>query len=203
MTRVNFRNSLIALAIGSVVVSCGGGNSNKQSATTETKTEQVVKTDNEGVVVNGVKWAFHNAYDGRFRENQIGPYYTFDETKTVCPKGWRLPTKEEFESLVSTVSVWNGQGREFADGTLFFRADGCCIWGIGERTTRRKKSDGSIILTTFMTVNVNEEGTYWSSDAVSDGGYYVLRIDSNGAKIIEVEAGQNPEIGYSCRCVAE
>ena len=40
MTKVNFKNSLIAVAIGLVMVSCGGGNSNKQSATTETSEQQ-------------------------------------------------------------------------------------------------------------------------------------------------------------------
>jgi len=37
MTRVNFKNSLIALAIGLVMVSCGG-NSNKQSTASTTET---------------------------------------------------------------------------------------------------------------------------------------------------------------------
>jgi hypothetical protein len=42
MTKVNFKNSLIALAIGLVVVSCGGGNSNKQSgvATSESNGQE-------------------------------------------------------------------------------------------------------------------------------------------------------------------
>ena len=40
MTKVNFKISVIALAIGMVMVSCGGGNKQQQSATTsETKTE--------------------------------------------------------------------------------------------------------------------------------------------------------------------
>ena len=41
MTRVNFKNIVIALAIGLVMVSCGGRGGNKQSGNaTETKTEQ-------------------------------------------------------------------------------------------------------------------------------------------------------------------
>ena len=41
MKKVNFKNSVIALAIGLVMVSCGGGNSSKQ-CTAETQTEQAV-----------------------------------------------------------------------------------------------------------------------------------------------------------------
>jgi hypothetical protein len=43
MKKVNFKNSVIALAIGLVMVSCGGGNSNKQqggNSVTETKTDK-------------------------------------------------------------------------------------------------------------------------------------------------------------------
>jgi hypothetical protein len=54
MTKVNFKNSVIALAISLVMVSCGGRGGNQQSgsaATTEAKTETAkVK---QGVDVNG------------------------------------------------------------------------------------------------------------------------------------------------------
>ena len=47
MTKRNFKISLIALAIGLVMVSCGGGNSNKQqeATTPETQTEQAATND--------------------------------------------------------------------------------------------------------------------------------------------------------------
>jgi hypothetical protein len=45
MIKVNFKNSVIALAIGLVMISCGGGNSKQQEATPETKTEQAAQSD--------------------------------------------------------------------------------------------------------------------------------------------------------------
>ena len=51
MGKVNFKNFVIALAIGLVMTSCGGGNSNQQSSSTtpsETKKEQKAS---EGTVV--------------------------------------------------------------------------------------------------------------------------------------------------------
>jgi hypothetical protein len=50
MKKVNFKNSVIALAIGLVTVSCGGGNTNKQNGTAtetkpETKTEQAASNN--------------------------------------------------------------------------------------------------------------------------------------------------------------
>lgn len=35
---------------------------------------------------------------------RLGRLYSWAEAKTVCPEGWRLPTKEDFEALVSATS---------------------------------------------------------------------------------------------------
>ena len=81
----------------------------------------------EGVVINGVRWATRNA-DG-FRTfvslpEMAGGFYRwrFDRARdrhtltrsadsrrdrwSPCPPGWRLPTNEEFESLIAAGSVW-------------------------------------------------------------------------------------------------
>jgi hypothetical protein len=50
MKRINFKNSVIALAIGLSVVSCGGRGGNQQSGTetTDTKTEQATTEKSDG-----------------------------------------------------------------------------------------------------------------------------------------------------------
>ena len=35
---------------------------------------------------------------------RLGRLYSWAEAKTACPEGWRLPTKEDFESLVAATS---------------------------------------------------------------------------------------------------
>ena len=35
---------------------------------------------------------------------RLGRLYSWAEAKSVCPDGWRLPTKEDFESLVGAMS---------------------------------------------------------------------------------------------------
>lgn len=43
--------------------------------------------------------------DGDSRNcKRLGRLYTWAEAKTVCPDGWRLPMKEDFESLVAAQS---------------------------------------------------------------------------------------------------
>ena len=43
--------------------------------------------------------------DGDTRNcKRMGRLYTWAEARSVCPDGWRLPTKEDFESLVAVTS---------------------------------------------------------------------------------------------------
>jgi len=55
-----------------------------------------------GVNINGVVWAETNVGEkGTFVANPVdfGNYYTWQEALTACPKGWRLPTANEIQSL--------------------------------------------------------------------------------------------------------
>ena len=59
-----------------------------------------------------------------------GRFYTWESAKTACPKGWHLPSKEEFTTLIKYVrrdggqslrskSGWNKECNEGADGYGF------------------------------------------------------------------------------------
>ncbi len=44
--------------------------------------------------------------DGDSRNcKRLGRLYTWAEAKTVCPEGWRLPTKADFAELISAVNL--------------------------------------------------------------------------------------------------
>ena len=44
--------------------------------------------------------------DGDSRNcKRLGRLYTWAEAKTVCPEGWRLPTKADFAALISAVNL--------------------------------------------------------------------------------------------------
>jgi len=69
-----------------------------------------------GVTINGVTWATKNI--GANSPEEMGHYLTWEEAKRACPEGWRLPTKEEFDTL-KVNKIWttlNGEtGGEFFD----------------------------------------------------------------------------------------
>ena len=126
------------------------------------------RTD-EGVVINGVRWATRNA-DGlrifvaspetlggfyRMNSNRARDRYTLrrgsDNFRSIwhpCPPGWRLPTIPEFESLIAAGSVWtvvNGvYGRLFgtAPNQLFLPAAGQFVQIYREREVRDVNEKG-------------------------------------------------------------
>lgn len=71
----------------------------------------------------GVPYAFCDAMAGVF-----GNYYTWEEAKTACPEGWRLPTEEDWLGLgqyltgkeLSSTETWeNVAGELMVDATYF------------------------------------------------------------------------------------
>jgi uncharacterized protein (TIGR02145 family) len=112
------------------------------------------KAEMDCVEINGVCWATKNV--GKPKEfvanpEDAGGYYTWEEAKTVCPDGWRLPTKAEFESLISSGSRVNNGMTEFANGKLKLPMAG---W-----------------YDTARNINLRDVGTiaaYWTSS--TDGG---------------------------------
>ena len=143
-------------------------------------------TNKEGVTINGITWAKKNV--GAVDAEDYGNYYTWEQATTACPKGWRLPTKEEFETLIKAGSVWTTQngktGRKFGDSNnfIFLPAAGC-----------RHYSDGALY-------NVGNKGHYWSSTPGSTTSAYYLVFGSENASTYENLYRTNSQ---SVRCVLE
>ncbi|MDR0606641.1 MAG: hypothetical protein LBG80_20410 [Bacteroidales bacterium] len=80
------------------------------------------------VTINNITWNTSNT--GANYCYEYGNYYTLEEAKEVCPQGWRLPTKEEFQRLINTGYSWKTvsgiKGQLFGSGekTVFLPASG-------------------------------------------------------------------------------
>ena len=150
-------------------------------------------TSNKGVVVNGVRWATYNVETpGTFAKNieSTGGFFTWEEAKNACPCGWRLPTREEFESLSDVAdSEWitvNGvNGRTFGTmpNQLFLPAAG------------NRGTDG-----TFRHV-ADVAGWYWGSaqGASATTAWNLLILDG----ITQIWSSNNRSNRFTVRCVAE
>ena len=108
-----------------------------------------------GVVINGVTWATRNVGEpGTFvaHPEDFGNYYKHRE---ICPSGWRLPTQQEAQSLVSSPNRWttvNGvAGMQYGgDGNTIF------LPAAGRERVKKRKSD----------LYVGTHGFYWTSTKV-------------------------------------
>ena len=145
----------------------------------------------EVVLKKEIIWAEKNV--GASNPEDYGSYLTWEQAKTACPKGWRLPTKEEFESLIKAGSVFatqNGKyGRKFGDSnnSIFFPAAG-----------QRNEGGGTLS-------HEGAYGYYWSSTVGSicqyTGNTTAYRLKFFG-KYVSVESYYR-STRFSVRCVKE
>ena len=122
----------------------------------------LISVINGGIVIDGLTWALCNV--GALYPEEYGDKYTFEQAQTVCPSGWRTPTREELKSLSAHYSAYityNGvKGR----------------WFSGSKTY----SDS--VPAVFLPVldASNSDGDYWSSTAGnSDSAYYLYFYGSS------------------------
>ena len=167
---------LLTLAL--ILTSCG------------TRGDNNTNTFDEGVVINGVRWATRNVNrPGTFVRNpeDTGRFFTFEEAKNACPQGWRLPTQEEQQSLADTDSEWITKNRR-VNGRLFGSGNNqLFLPAAGHRYT-----DGTLYVVGYV-------GYYWSSTALSATNGWWLWLYSDGSAV----GNANRNNGLSVRCVAK
>ncbi|MDR1742401.1 MAG: fibrobacter succinogenes major paralogous domain-containing protein [Dysgonamonadaceae bacterium] len=111
---------------------------------------------------------------------------TWETSNDPCPAGWRIPTKNEIQSLRDAGSVWttqNGGGRIFgtAPNTIFLPA-------VGFRTP----GDGSFS-------GVGSNGYIWSNTQSNSSSAYCLGFQSISAYITDYYS----RTGFSVRCAKD
>ena len=180
-----------------------------------------VDTFDEGVVINGIRWATRNVdMPGTFAESpeSFGMFFQWNRKKAwnaidekvedwdnsrptgtkwyvendPCPKGWRVPTESELRSLKNTGSAW--ATKNGVDGRFF----GSYPYRIflpaaGWRSTLGVLNAGSVLR------GPNDNfGTYRSSTA-SYPGAMILSFGGTFSSVGNVGRAN----GGSVRCVAE
>ena len=206
----------LTLAIISFFASCG----------TRRSVVQDPAIFDEGVVINGIRWATRNvAAPFRFAANpeDAGMFFqwnrrigmnadnsnvrpfgtTWSPANDPCPQGWRVPSMAELNTLLAAGSEWTNRngvyGRYFGTGQnrIFLPATG---WrGSGGNFLGSLHGGGRGALT-----NVGAYGAYWSrtqlvSPQVTSSLAWALWFFSDGSNVNSI----NQAFGFSVRCVAE
>ena len=184
-------------------------------------------THDEGVEVNGIRWATRNVdmpgtfaqspessgmfyqwnrkigwsgseplvnSDGDTEWNSTSPQSTeWEQTNDPCPRGWRVPTFEEIQTLDDADNVYS----EWTN-----------VSGISGRTFTDRANNNSIFLPAMgarsgfngASVFIGN-GLYWSRTFSGAFFGFSLSFNSTSVSTTGMSAGQSS--GFSVRCVAE
>ncbi len=125
-----------------------------------------------------------------------GRLYSYRAAKVACPKGWRLPSDEEFKALASYLGGYSEKGHAIGKPEKTFqqlRAGGKTNFGgtmAGMRDVKAQyKAFGSL-------------GVYWTS-TLSSKGAAVNYFLSQQSMMLHRDNNASRKSGFSCRCVQE
>ncbi len=146
---------------------------------------QIWMSENLAFKVDEGCWVYDNNPEN---VNKYGYLYNWKTAKLVCPSDWRLPTKNDFISLVESV----GKKGKVAFQALIPGGSS----GFSATFGGWVKENG----TNFK--NTDEYGLYWSSSPFKLDGAEFLSIDSR-FKIAGVFGNGFRWYGYSVRCIKD
>jgi uncharacterized protein (TIGR02145 family) len=145
--------------------------------------------------INGLTWMGENlrynsrdswCYDTQGGCKQYGRLYSWEEAVTACPKGWHLPSFDEWESLVEYCGGDKLAGKNLARNEyLGFNI----VFGFPPNINGRYSKDGT-------------QATFWTADSYNGGTAWVYYFISD--KLPLVYTGYlSKNYGMNCRCVKD
>lgn len=168
------------------------------SACSESFTDSHDGQSYDVVKIGGLTWMAENLNyetetsacpDGDSRNcKRLGRLYTWAEAKTVCPEGWRLPTKSDFAELLARSNA--GEALKSRDG-WFKKGNGSDALGFnalpaGYRSAVLKADDGAITGGKFD--GIGGYAYFWSAtedpeNPESNAYYLFLSFSSDAASL--------------------
>jgi len=142
-------------------------------------------------------WCFENKPDSC---KKYGGLYTWEAARSACPSGWHLPTREEWDALVTatggtskTLKSENGWYKsEYTDG------NGTDDYGFSALPGGYRDFNGK-----FDAAGYN--GYWWTATESSDGGAYDRVMNYFLDNVYEYNIGTNggKSNAFSARCVQD
>jgi len=155
------------------------------------------------VVIGGKKWMAENlnyypqsgkswCYDNDNSNcGKYGRLYDWNTAKTVCPSGFHLPSREEWNNLVSTVGGNKFAGKKLQARSGWKKGKGTDEYGLSTLPGGSRNSNGGFR-------GAGNYGYWWTATERGSGSYYRSMSHSSGSVI---EGNYNKNNGYSVRCV--
>jgi uncharacterized protein (TIGR02145 family) len=161
------------------------------------------------IVKIGYQWWFAqnlNYQTGNsWRNTNYGCYYDWKTANSACPKGWHLPSDDEFTQLtdyLGGISIAGGKMKS----TTGWLTNPNNINYFATNISGFSALPGGVRIFNGSFVEIGRYGYWWSSTKNTFGEPMTLFLghmyDAVGRGSIDInQTGQNATIGMSCRCV--
>jgi len=191
----------VAAAVGLAAVGCGGddgnpanNNGNNNNIGGSVPIEKWM-TKNLDVETDGGSWCYD---DDPANCDKYGRLYTWEAAKSACQLvGMRLPTREEWDALVTASGGENTAGKKLKSRNGWYNnGNGTDDFGFSALPGGSRLSNGYF----HNAGNAGSIGVWW--EATEDGSYAYGRYmsyDGNGVN----KFGNGKDYGYSVRCVQD
>ena len=147
-------------------------------------------------VKTGTSWCYD---DDESNCKKYGRLYDWETAKTVCPEGWHLPSRQEWNNLVKAAggdrkagkklkagSGWNNYNKKSGNGTDNF--------GFSALPGGGRGFDGNFGY-------AGDIGFWWTATELSDGNACSRGMGYDDDYVYEISIVKS--VGFSARCVAD
>lgn len=143
----------------------------------------------------------------------FGRYYTWEEARTVCPEGWRLPSDEDWAKLAELYAEGGEPGTDFAGlaGDLMENVyfNGIRMWEYWSEVDVTNAARLSVLPVGYAEIedgeyefsHLYEYAAFWTSDENNGSGvfrYIVERYD-----IVYYGEMSKTDVAFPVRCVSD
>jgi uncharacterized protein (TIGR02145 family) len=184
--------------------SCGGeetiGIASDHSCFTDSRDGNVyrtVKIGNQIWMADNLNYKMNNSwcYNDSDYGGKYGRLYTWAAAKIACPNGWHLPTRQEWDELVTVVGGSDVAG-EMLKATNGWRdgGDGTDKYGFSALPGGNRYSEGNFSF-------AGHYGEWWTASDDSRANAYYRSMSYNHNNVSEHY--RNKKDGFSVRCVKD
>jgi len=124
--------------------------------------------------------------------DKYGRLYDWNTAMTVCPDGWHLPSREEWQTLIYYAGDINAGKELKARNGWNKKGNGTDTYGFSALPSGRRRSDGYFY-------GVGNYGDWWTAMEGADGYAYYRYMYYSHSAVREYNRDKN--YGFSVRCV--
>ncbi len=130
-------------------------------------------------------------YGGLYTWSEAMQYSKEEGSRGICPEGWHIPTKAEFQTLSSSVDGNSNALKAVGQGTG---------GGFGTDASGFSAMLGGFRTESEIFLKFSSDASYWSSTIHSSSYAYYMSLYSDNIIYFD---GSGKEYGYSVRCVKD